>query len=342
MRTIHVKKQMSDEEAAKLEGYLLTDDTYDIVVGSETTQVLKEDGTPLLILIKSAIKQNDVISAYPVFKRAAIQYRSVNRGIASGKFEVQTEKYLGEFGESTYRPLKKNGQVSSTTIAIASDELQSTIDKVNGKVYQKLSDGSRVAYSAGTPTNAIMGYMDRSGRYPYCRLTSFNMNHPEMFQETLPMVHSVNSAFKDYLPERYKNQYEVVSKTSPDFYISGTVFTTLTVNLNFPTAVHKDKGDLEDGFGVMSCIRVGRFNGCYTVFPQYRVAADMQTGDVLLADVHEWHGNTQKRDIDSRAERVACVFYYREEMKDCESAEQEVEIAKRKHGATHLKGKANE
>ena len=102
----------------------------------------------------------------------------------------------------------------------------------------------------------------------------------------------------------------------------------MTVNRNFQTAVHQDQGDLKQGFGVMSCLRRGRFDGCYFVFPKYRVALDMRTGCVLCGDVHEWHGNTPMRGNHGMFERVSLVFYYREKMKRCGSAEEELEHAK--------------
>jgi len=49
----------------------------------------------------------------------------------------------------------------------------------------------------------------------------------------------------------------------------------------------------------------------------------MRTTDVLLVDVHEWHGNTEIIPGTDDWERISCVFYYREEMHECGSAVQE-------------------
>ena len=35
-----------------------------------------------------------------------------------------------------------------------------------------------------------------------------------------------------------------------------------------------------------------KYHGGYFVLPQYRVAIDMRHGDILVCNVHEWHGNT--------------------------------------------------
>lgn len=74
--------------------------------------------------------------------------------------------------------------------------------------------------------------------------------------------------------------------------IADTAFTTVTISRDFPTAVHRDRGDLAAEFGVMAAVRAGEFGGCYLGFPKFRVAVDRRTTDVLLADVHEAHGNT--------------------------------------------------
>jgi Spy/CpxP family protein refolding chaperone len=87
---------------------------------------------------------------------------------------------------------------------------------------------------------------------------------------------------------------------------------------------------LKQGFGVMSCMRRGRFEGCYFVFPKYRIALDMGTGCVLCADVHEWHGNSPIKGNKGMFERVSLVLYYREQLKRCGTAAQELERSKKR------------
>lgn len=54
----------------------------------------------------------------------------------------------------------------------------------------------------------------------------------------------------------------------------------------------------------------------------------MNDGDVLLADVHEWHGNTPLVPTRWPYERISFVFYYRAKMLECGSAAEELERAK--------------
>lgn len=100
------------------------------------------------------------------------------------------------------------------------------------------------------------------------------------------------------------------------------------------TAVHKDAGDLKEGFGVLTAFSAGKYDGMYFCLPEWKVAFNLRTTDVLLADVHQWHGNTPPFNcLPGRYERISNVFYYREGIKYCGNAAEEMELAKaRKKG----------
>jgi hypothetical protein len=154
------------------------------------------------------------------------------------------------------------------------------------------------------------------------------MDEAAKWTEVLPFAKAVNDVFKVELSDRYRAQLEAVRQTPKEFVIHGTVFSTITVNRNFRTAVHKDAGDLKEGFGVMSVLRAGDYEGCYLVFPKYRVAVDMGTRDVLLADVHEWHGNSPLIGTKGEYNRISTVLYYRSNMRHCGTAAEELERVK--------------
>jgi hypothetical protein len=80
---------------------------------------------------------------------------------------------------------------------------------------------------------------------------------------------------------------------------------------NAPTAVHKDTADATGTFGCMASL--GEWEGNELVFPKYRIGCDHRPGDVILADVHEWHTNLPLLS----GERVSCVFFVREGMDAC-------------------------
>lgn len=159
--------------------------------------------------------------------------------------------------------------------------------------------------------------MDATRDHRQCRTTAYTRKHVEGWVAALPFVQAVDGVFRRTSPDRYEAQMAVVRKTPAYFVIPGTAFTTVTVNRNFQTAVHTDAGDLSEGLGVMSVLDERQYEGGYLVFPRYRVAIDMRRRDVLLADVHEYHGNTPIVGIESEYERISTVFYYRSGMRHC-------------------------
>lgn len=331
MQRLTAKKAFPDDQAAQLAGRLLTDADYDTVIRDDTI-VLKEDGTPLLIYCKGVIALADCQAAYPALKVAAEDGSASNRAVASGNMRVRGAEGFGVVSQdgSTVTLYKRDGTLSKTHQSLSSEVVINRIKEKGGVVEQQLSSGEWMEIEPRLNRSGVAGYLDNGGnRFPYCRLTAFNINHPDQFARALPMVRTVDRVFQERIPERYAAQRAVVENTVDDYVISGTSFTTITINLNFQTAVHKDAGDLKEGFGVMSAMRRGKFDGCYTCFPQYRICADMQTGDVLLADVHEWHGNTPLKPRGAY-ERMGLIFYYREKMQECGTPTEELEKAR--HG----------
>ncbi len=140
------------------------------------------------------------------------------------------------------------------------------------------------------------------------------------------------------VPERFAAQAREAAKTSPDWVIPGTPFSTITVNNSYPTGIHRDQGDLDAGFSTIAVFREGDFRGAKLVFPQYRVAVDLQDRDLILMDAHAWHGNTPldpdpERDMnghlvgDPGFERISVVSYFRTKIAACGSPEEEADKA---------------
>lgn len=177
--------------------------------------------------------------------------------------------------------------------------------------------------------SGILGYFDRSARYPFARETSFSQQRPKEWRKFQPFVKSVANVFEEHLPQYFKIQQAIASLTPSDWIIKGTPFSSITVNRNFQTATHKDAGDLAEGFGVMAYLSVGQVSGGYLVLPEYRIAARLEHSDIVLFDVHAWHGNTPliKHTLD--AQRITCVFYYRENLLRCGDSAYELARAKR-------------
>jgi len=137
----------------------------------------------------------------------------------------------------------------------------------------------------------------------------FNVDYPEKYTKLMPLVQEIDDSYKELIPENYKKQLKKANETH--FRIPKTSFTTITTNVNFQTSVHKDKGDDEDGFGNLSVIENGKYDGAETCFPQYGIGVDVRNGDILFMDVHEWHGNLPMVSKSKDAIRLSIVCYLR-------------------------------
>lgn len=305
MRTITVDKCCTDEEAERLfPSKLLNDTHYDILITDDCDVIRADTGKPLLKFRKAIIPAQYAKKAWEGLRKAAVV--NDNRGMASGWDELAVQyvvKLQGARGyvrvsENRFKLIKRDGTLSNTTRAVPR-------------------------------RSGIVGYFDADGRFPYCRQTAFNEKHLEQFLHALPFIRKVDELYRELMPDEYALQRAAADATSPDFVISGTAFTTVTVNKNFQTAVHKDAGDFKEGFGNLTVMQAGQYTGGYTVYPQFRVAVDVRTCDLMLSDVHEWHGNTPivgKNNF----ERISLVMYYRENMAKCSSAAEELAKAKAK------------
>lgn len=295
-------------DADHLAGTKLNESHYDVLLGGdEPCDVFKPDGTPLVKYRPRWFSEELCRAVLPACRKAAAP--TTNRGMAAGSFgegSVLTRP-VGKKTTTRYRALKADGTLSNTNYAA----------EVN---------------------SGVVGYFDRSARFPFCRQTSFVISEAASWKRFLPYIERADEGFREFMPDRWAAQRNYASRTASDWVIPQSTFTTVTVNKNFQTATHKDAGDLHSGFGVMSCLRNDKYDGAYLVFPAYRVAVDYGHGCLCLADVHEWHSNTGFKRMRVGYERITLVFYYREKMIHCKSAREEVEWAKNRQRGQSLSG----
>ena len=168
----------------------------------------------------------------------------------------------------------------------------------------------------------IFGYFDKwspSQKFVFKKLgkkplvdvreTRFNMESPEKYKKTIPLLREINKLYKKLAPEYYKKQYKKAKETH--FRIDNTSFTTVTTNINFRTTVHTDKGDDVEGFGNLVTFENGSYSGAETCFPQYGIGIDVREHDFLLMDVHQPHGNLPIVLNTPDTERMSIVCYLR-------------------------------
>ena len=103
------------------------------------------------------------------------------------------------------------------------------------------------AVTSGTIGYLEDGVSDSSTTEKACRLTSWTGSHADEFSDLFPLFQQIGEFCQLYHPQEWRRQMDMVEKTDPSFVIGDTPFTTVTINHDYPTGVHKDSGDFPQG-----------------------------------------------------------------------------------------------
>jgi hypothetical protein len=314
MPSLILNPVLTDKELEDREGDYFPEEHYKKIIKKNTDVYGYDDlGNKILLLKfrKNVIPQDLCVNAFHALVQHA-QKRNYNRGAASGKLNI---KKLPSYARTI-----KNRQSFRAYY----------IDK-NGT--KKKDHISNMALSN------IAGYYDKPDRNlyntsqhpPKCRTTHFTATQVDKWKQALPLLIAGDAEFKSLAPEAHKRQLDRANRT-PAFRIANTAFSTITLNYNWRTACHKDKGDFSEGFGNLivlekdKCVDgASKYSGGYLGFPKWGVAVDVRQGDFLAMDVHQWHCNTEITGENSNKEvskndygRLSIVCYLREGMIKCE------------------------
>jgi hypothetical protein len=140
------------------------------------------------------------------------------------------------------------------------------------------------------------------------RETRFTAERPKRFLRLIPCIKTVDRFYAQLVPESYALQVRKAEET--EFRIPDTAFSTVTVNVNYQTTIHRDRRDDPEGFGNLSVIQKGDYTGGETCFPQYGLGVDVRHGDILYMDTHQWHGNFPIQLAAPDAVRMSIVCYF--------------------------------
>ena len=316
VKKIVVKAIATDAEFAKNEGTWFDEDDVDQVVREDAdVYAVEPDGREHLLakFRKSVIPKETVQLGWDAFRLLAIPSR--NRAAAAGPIDLKGK----------YWSKRKPTEISKWSAKYMQD----------GKV-SKMRVNNVVA-------SGVLGYFESTEFLDAaCRMTGYTRKGLKSFLHGVPFLQAIDGQFAKLVPDAHAKQLKAVRKHKA-YQIADTAFSTLTVNLNFRTALHKDAGDYRDGFGNLSVIEWGKYHGGVTMFPRFRVGFDVRTGDFLAMDVHEWHTNSKmyeteedKKYNDSipdirtrdpetgvvgaekRFQRLTFVCYFREKLANCD------------------------
>lgn len=231
------------------------------------------------------------------FRKNVLPLEILKLGVDSFKGSVMLTESRGMASGGSFKRIRKDGTKSKITVS------------------NKVESGA-------------VGFMDEVAMVPYCRKTAFTSEYFNKFQAGVPFVKAIDKLYSELAPEHYKIQRMYADGTNRNYVIKDTAFTTVTVNKDFRTALHKDAGDLPQGFGNLIAYREGNWKGAYFMMPEFGIAVDLQNCDVLFCDVHHFHCNTPFIDFTKDCVRYSFVLYYREFMLKCKGPSKELERIK--------------
>jgi hypothetical protein len=318
VRKYEVRKIMSDDEVSKREGTYFDEAAITTIIDhdADVYGITADGKRQLLAKFRKGVFSKEITDlAWSAFHRAASASR--NRGAAAGPIDTKSEYW------------KRRDPVK--------------IDKWSAHYMQ---DG-KISHMRvnNNVLSSVLGYFEST---PFmglpCRLTSYTQQYFNRYLQGIPYLEAVSNQFKRLFPGPYAKQLAAVKATG-GYQIGDTAFSSLTINRNFRTAMHKDAGDFKQGFGNLTVVERGAYHGGYTLFPQYGIGFDVRTGDFLGMDVHEWHCNTQMYETPEDKElnkqlplifkktaaivhgtdvpytRISFVCYLREKLDDCDPSE---------------------
>lgn len=316
-REVIVHAKLTPEEIAAKEGTYFDGKGYTIFDEDVDVYVMSEGKKKLLAKLRKGVIDPEIVKVgWEGFWIAAGPSR--NRGAAAGPIDP----------ESKYWKQRNPQNISGW----AANEM------VGGKV-SKMQANNNVFSS-------VLGYFNATPfmKLP-CRITSYTMRYWKYYKHGLPFIHAIDRCFRSLVPDKYALQRKAAEKM-PIVHIANTAFSSVTINRNFRTALHKDDGDFKEGYGNLSVIERGSYHGGYTLMPEFHIGFNVRSGDFLAMDVHQWHCNTELFETaeDKKANkdlprihkdsletgtlgaekpfsRVSFVCYLREKLRDCVTSE---------------------
>lgn len=312
VKKIFVEKIMTDNEVSSYEGKWI-DESFiknKIIKSDSDVYYLDENGSEKLLLKfrKKVISDKLIDIGWESYKNLAKASRG--RGASAGPIAtdshywkkrrlVKTKKWstgyltpkgnelYDSYSEKTLEDLQK--LCTEETIKLKGNPEK---DDIIMAIVSKKGGVSKMKVNNQVASNPI-GYYEGAKNFADlpCRLTHFTRTNFEKYNEGLKFIQRIDTLFNKLIPDAHQRQLERAD-TKPHLKIPKTSFSTITINRNFRTALHRDAGDFKGGFGNLTVIERGKYHGGYTVFPQFGIGIDLRNNDFVAMDVHQWHSNT--------------------------------------------------
>ena len=310
VKKLVVNKVFSDLEMKEMEGTWIDESYIKHPVINDNTDVyyIDDNGDEKLLLKfrKGVITDNELRIGWQAYKDLAKPSRG--RGASAGPIDlsgqywskrivVNNQKWMTNYLKPVGKELKeKYDQMTDDELKTIADglELDSNVVREDLIINMIKKQGGVSSMKVNNQVASMpIGFFDADNKMCKlpCRLTHFTRVNFEKYNQGFPFLQKIDKLYKQLTPEAYQRQLDRANK-KPHLKIPDTAFSTVTINRNFRTALHRDAGDYRDGFGNLTVIERGKYQGGYTVFPQFGVGINLRNNDFVAMDVHQWHSNT--------------------------------------------------
>ena len=283
---------------------------YDTII-KDSCYGFDEEGNILFCFIKDAIKKENR-KKYKDIIRSNCKSKTKNRGASAGPVDLRY------FPKKAVELCDKNGNPF-------------TDGKDRYSVFYKDADGKVVnRCQSNQVRSGVAGYFDKVAGLP-CRKVGWSNSNPLKHEVLIGLAKEIEENHKVYCNNSYNYHRKKADEVPQELLFKDTIYSTMTLNYDFRTATHKDKGDLVGGLSTLTIFEdeENNYEDFYTGLPEYKIAFDVRDGDTLIFNAHEFHANTdfkvlsEKLKIDDLtgnnfAGRMSVVCYMRNRLNKCE------------------------
>ena len=241
-----------------LSGYTIYNKDVDIYNGDELIARFR----------KNTLKNNKNIEEFSTNIRSLAVRRKENRGAAAGEIDRakvrDSAKNLFNITGCRTNFYTLSGKKSNTTIC---NQAKSNVIGYIDTAIRNLS---------------IEDKPEKTKLAQYCR------DFPLKYNKCVPFILDLNNSFKNHSIDQY--HYQKI-RNNPKFTIENTVFSTITVNYSWQSAIHKDSNNGAETYAVISVVKdhtnLNDYEGGYLLFPEFNIGFNILEKDLFI-------GNTQK------------------------------------------------
>ncbi len=261
---------------------------------NETHIGYDENGEILFYFIKNFFSTDEIDVIMPTIEKASTFIVSLGRGHAAGKLDMSQPLWAKGLKDVKLKEHNYHNKYTLNPEGISNRKY-----KLNNPVYSNL---------VGYYEKPLVNYKKTIKTQPRCRQTQFTARHKDIYSKIIPYMERISCEMAAKLPAHYGKQNQFIQKHRER--IGQSCYSTITINKNFRTAIHIDKGDFKDGIGTITT--AGDFEGGEFCLVDYKVAINVKPTDLLFVNVHKHHAN-----LPFEGTRYSMVSYVRENIKKC-------------------------